>query len=125
MKVKMKKSLALILIVILTLSNSYITSAHTHVYTFSFRDTTYEASGSTSHRIKVITIYKCTCGDMQYTETDSTASHVFPAHSYSGYNYHSGTKHIFEFASYCNYCSYRDSYTTTRSCSGPPCTIPY
>ena len=45
-------------------------------------------------------------------------------HSYTGNNYHSGSKHYYEYADICTGCSDQKANTTTWSvinCSGPPC----
>lgn len=45
-------------------------------------------------------------------------------HQYSGQNYHSGTKHYYEFADICSQCNSRKANSTTWTgvnCSGPPC----
>ena len=45
-------------------------------------------------------------------------------HSYTGNNYHSGSKHYYEYADICTGCGDQKANTTTWSvinCSGPPC----
>ncbi|MDF2845682.1 MAG: hypothetical protein K0R00_4108 [Herbinix sp.] len=125
MKPKFKKRFVLLLILLLLFTYN-IVSAHTHVHTKKSSGVSYIDKGTNYHDLNTYDNYSCPCGD-SYTVLTSyiTLSHEYPSYSYSGYNYHSGTKHVFEFARYCTYCSHRDSYTTTRSCSGPPCIIPY
>ncbi len=127
MKKKFKKRILALFLLAIVLSNSLSTliSAHTHTYVFTNRYTLYDSLNSSTHRVTIEVWYKCSCGDLDYDTSTYTASHVFPAYQYSGYNYHSGSKHYFEMARYCNYCNYKDAYFSERSCSGPPCTIPY
>lgn len=124
MKKKLKKSLVLLLIMLI-LSTYNTASAHTHDYAKTY-GVTYFDKGNDYHEKMTFENGICPCGD-SYTKglTYTSQAHSYPSYSYSGYNYHSGTKHVFEFARSCTYCSHRDSYTTSRSCSGPPCTIPY
>lgn len=45
---------------------------------------------------------------------------------YTGENYHSGSKHYYQFADVCNLCgSKKNASYVQRACSGPPCVIPY
>lgn len=122
------KKIVVLLLIILSLSAPKIVSAHICYYNIkdgvSFA---YVDNGDHNEHEKITyDIYKCSCGDSIRTVSHSTnLSHVFTSYSYTGYNYHSGTKHTFEYARYCSYCSHRDSYTSTVSSSGPPCVIPY
>lgn len=46
------------------------------------------------------------------------------SHIYTGYNYHSGAKHYYEYADVCTICGAKKANTSTWSvisCSGPPC----
>lgn len=62
-------------------------------------------------------------GDIVY---DSSIYYILfkSAHSYTGNNYHSGSKHYYEYADICTGCGDQKANTTTWSvinCSGPPC----
>lgn len=126
MKNKLKKSIALLLLIALSLPNSSIASAHTHAYTiYVGQNVSYQDQGSNHLRI-VDSFYKCSCGDLKLYSSSTEQSHTYTSgYTYTGYNYHSGTRHYFEMAKYCIQCNHKDSYFDSRICSGPPCTIPY
>ena len=51
------------------------------------------------------------------------SSHSY-SHIYTGYNYHSGSKHYYEYADICTGCGDQKANTSTWyiiNCSGPPC----
>lgn len=127
MKIKLKKSLALLLLIVLSLFNSSIVFAHTHDYNiFKQQIVTYSDEGS-NHTRTVASYYGCSCGDeKQIISSVTYQSHTYSSgYTYTGYNYHSGTRHYFEMAKYCIQCNHKDAYFDSKICSGPPCTIPY
>ena len=45
---------------------------------------------------------------------------------YTGYNYHIGRFHYYEYGDYCSDChTYCNTHMVKQSCSGPPCNDPY
>ncbi len=128
MKVKSKKTIVISIVILLMISLSIFNyvSAHTHTYVKHSFAIKYDDTGADKHYKYEISDYRCECG-ASYSAITSSAylAHTFTSYSYSGANYHSGTKHYFEYARSCIYCGHRDSYYNNVSCSGPPCTIPY
>lgn len=98
-----------------------------HNYVFDSYHVDYTDFGD-YHRKEVFPIEECTiCGhsNFKYEETKTTnESHNMGAYTYTGNNYHSGSKHYLEYSARCIQCGHYETKLESYSCPGNPCILP-
>lgn len=98
---------------------------HTHSYD-EYVTTFVEYIGSANYHVKFVTVrYKCDCGAFyDINEEEKSEEHVKGTFSYTGNNYHSGSRHYFEYEGSCILCDQPLSEWRFYSCPGNPCILP-
>ncbi len=94
--------------------DEYIEPDHTQAFYFYLNNSQHQVKWYwwyvyTDTRVKFLT---------DVLEREYPENHTVSSYSYTGNNYHSGTKHYFEYAGYCEKCSGRVTKWVSGNCLG-------